>query len=575
MRIRKALCLLAILATPVCAQQTRLDERLPASTTFYVYWRGAASYEAVQSTNPLLRLWNDPEFAPARGALLDQVARDFSKPPAPAGLTREMVLELLENPFVVGTLSTGKPPETKLVEKSGAEKPRVPDNSFVIYDASNKKPLVEKILALEFATASSPPAITRSAFGKTSIETVAAATETYYRAFVGNLFVRAGQKEILEELVRRLEAASPAAGLGTVADFQEARRMIGDQASLEFLFRIPDLTKSGLPTAVGPNADAAMKPLKVEKLRALCGGLSFTAEATRTRMALLGDTAPGGLFDVVGESLPGFATMAAAPPGTASFSAFRLDLTAIYGLAKAVVNAVVPTQQGNASDGFEGMVAMSLGMSLTDVLGLFTGEFASYSTELGIDPFTNYYAIGIRKPQEVLKLLRAVLSQQILSEDSEGGNTILSVTTSFADLKTGAPRKRFYYVGVTPQMLVVSPRKAALRETLQRLATDGNSAAGMATDAKFTAARGRMPQGLSGVGYFDLSRVQWETVLESASPSQADPPKAGAAAGVAAASPTPDWTKLVKPAVLSRYLHLAVSGWWKSPDGLHFDGFIE
>ncbi len=579
MRMRNALWLLVFLAAPVCAQQARLDERLPASTTFYVYWRGAASYEPVKNTNPLLLMWNDPEFAPARAELLDQIARNFSKTPVPAALTREMVLALLENPFVVGAVSTGKPAETKLLAKNGAEKPAVPDNTFLLYDATEKKQLLEKILSLEFAGAGSPPAITRSAFGKTSIEAVAAEKETYYRAFVGNFFIRAAQKAILEDLIGRLETATPpAANLTTLAEYQDARRVIGEQASLEFLLRIPDLTKAGLPGTSGVNADAVMKPLGVEKLRAVCGGLTFTAEATRARGAVLGDTSPGGLFDLLaGESTSNFATMAAAPAGTASFTAFRLDLPAIYKLVRSVVNAVMPSQQGNPADALEGMAATGLGMSIPDALGLFSGEFATYSTDLGIDPYSNYYAVGIHKPQQVLSLLRTFLRDKILSEDGAGQNTVLSVTTSFADLKTGAPRKRFYYLGVTPQLLLVSPRKTALRETLQRLAAPaGSSAAILAADAKFAAARGRIPQSLSGISYFDLSRVRWEAELESAGPATADPPKSGAAATPAAASSAaPDWRKLVSPAVLSRYLHLAVSGWWKGPDCLHFDGFIE
>jgi hypothetical protein len=572
MRFRNAFLLLAILAAPVCAQQTRLDERLPERTSFYVYWHGAASYEAVRSTNPLLRLWNDAEFAPARSALLEQFARGDEKTPLRAALTQEVVLALLDQPFVFGTISPRKPPETKPDAKSAAEKPPAVDNSFLIYDAGDKKPLIEKLLALEFAGAGSPPQVTRSAFGTSTIESVTSAKETYFRAFIGNVFVRAGQKEILEDLIGRLQTTPSAVNLSGTAGFQEARQVIGEHASLEFLFRIPDLTGTALPAAAGIDTGAVLKPLQMERLRAVCGGLTFGADATRLRMAVLGDTSPGGLLDVVGASTTGFATQVAAAPGTASFAAFRIDFPAIYKLAKSAVNAAIPAQQGNASDALEGMAAAALGMSISDALGLFTGEFASYSTELGIDPFSNYYAAGIRNPQKVLLLLRGILNQQILSEDTVGVNTFLSVTTSFKDAKTGAPRKRFYYVGVTPQMLVISPRKAALRETVQRLASAGGaSAIGLAADAKFTAARGRIQQSLSGMSYSDLSRVRWEEVLEVSDQPAASPAKAGTPAAASA----PDWRSLLKPAVLSRYLHLAVSGWWKGPDGLHFDGIIE
>ena len=64
---RRLLCLLLVLAAPALAQGTLEPSRLPANTTFYLFWRGTASLDATaRGANSLFRLWNDPGFAPAR-----------------------------------------------------------------------------------------------------------------------------------------------------------------------------------------------------------------------------------------------------------------------------------------------------------------------------------------------------------------------------------------------------------------------------------------------------------------------------------------------------------------------------
>jgi len=564
-------CLVGILAAPVAAQNARLDDRLPATTTFYMYWRGAASTEAARGTNPLLRMWADPEFAPAREAMFAEISRD-AKDKLTAALTQNALLSLLENPLVFGTANRGQA-TPKLAAPGPTQKPLLAENSFLIYDATGKKALVESLLELEASDTTTPPKITRSAFGHTKLESVAGSKETYYRAFAGNYFLRAGRKDVLEELLLRLENSDATPALRDVADYQQARRITGEQASFEFFMRTPDLTPAGLPISKDFDAQAGMKALGLEKLRAICGGLTFAADATRTRMAVLGDTSPGGPFDLVGESAPSFATLAAAPAGMVSYAVNRFDFLALYQLVRKAAEAVFATQQAGVVEGIESMAATAMGMSVAEALGLFTGQVASFSDDLGMDPFANFYAAGIRKPEEVLQLLRVLLSKEIHSEDREGEVTYLSVTTSFRDARTGAPRKRFQYIGVTPQLLVVAPRKTTLREMVRQLASKAENPAtsGLAGEHKFAAARARLAADLSGLSYADLSRIQWDAQGEAIEQQVKSTP------GTANSTATrvSEWRKRLPPALLQRYLHTAYGGWWKGPDGLHFDGFID
>ena len=57
---------------------------------------------------------------------------------------------------------------------------------------------------------------------------------------------------------------------------------------------------------------------------------------------------------------------------------------------------------------------------------------------------------------------------------------------------------------------------------------------------------------------------------EFSPPANADDKTKPAEAGKSA-----DLKFVIKTQLLSKYLHLVISGWWKDPGGIHFDGFIE
>ncbi len=574
MRFAQRLSLITLLVLTSAAAQSpqgspRLDERLPANTQLYLYWHGFASMQGTRPANSLMRLWDDPEFAPAREAILERFMKDNSGS-LPPNVTKEAVLSMLDNQAILGVMRLwpSRPPASAATGTAPAPQP---DRSFLVYDATGKLPIVQAAMQLLPASDGKPLNITRTSFSKSTIESFPAKRGVTHRSIVGNYYIQSDDRQTLEQLVKQFETPW-APGLAQDANYQSARRAIGDATTLDMFINLralADQMQESLAKQAPAGGDAALKSLRVDSIRAAVMGLKFEAPATRIRAAVLGDMAHGGLFDVVGASSSDFVTAKVAPAGSASYSAFRVDLGGFYRSLRASLKSSLTAEQFRNVEQLEAAADTALGMPLQDALQLLSGEMATFALESGADFEANAFAFAIRKPEEVLHIVRQMFGSSISSESREGDATHLAVAMPYRDSKTGMQRKRFYYAAITPQMLIVAPRKAMLREVMQRYAA--GTAPNLAADSKFLAARTRVPQALSGFGYADLSRIQWENEVRVWSEI------AGSESSAASASPSAgtDWRKLVSPAALSRHLHLAVTGWWKQGDGLYFDGFIE
>src|SRR5580704_17703032 len=140
--------------------------QLPARTTFYIVWRGAPAAD-IRHANNLFALWDNPDFAPTRAAMFDNLvsqsqntaakSTDNAKPgdasktadtPKPA-LTSAEAQEysaLFENGFVIGYL--GKP-ESKAAANStppstaGGPSPKW-NGLFFVYNRAGKEALLSK-----------------------------------------------------------------------------------------------------------------------------------------------------------------------------------------------------------------------------------------------------------------------------------------------------------------------------------------------------------------------------------------------------------------------------------------------
>ena len=257
------------------------------------------------------------------------------------------------------------------------------------------------------------------------------------------------------------------------------------------------------------------------------------------------------------------------PASVFSYSATRLDLSALYRVVRSIFEALVPSGQGVIFDNIDAVITRQFGMSMTEMLKLLSGDFTFIKQEPAGDLAEGMFVLGVQKPADVQHVLELLLSSMITNEETIGDVTLLSVMSPVAstDQKPGEPkpRGRFYYVAMGPKMLVVAHRKADAKAFLARVreteATDS-----LGSDPRFLASRARLPKDLSAVSYSDLSRVDWKDVVDKVAAMQKTPMD-------------PQKVDLIKnmfpAAAFNRHLHSFVTGMWKDRTGIFYDGYIE
>ena len=602
--IRVAFAIL-ILSLSVSAQQAPPLDRLPADTTFFFAWNGIASVDKARATNPLLRMWDDPEFIAARQVLLDRMAREAkTATPAENKALQADLLDLAANPFVLGAIGA---PNLKPAAAKSAKAGAKPLGFFFIYDATGKMDQLKRVLASQPKTTADKPVVTKYSFAGTEVtKEVRPAKRSYssedgssmsrevrpesasFSATVQNFYISTDSQETIEKLLRRFTGAAAADSVLTTAAYQAAGPHRAPDAFFELFAKIPDLTGLEIPPAQGMDFAAMLKGLHLERIRAITASGSLTGNSTRIRGAALGDTSAGSLFDLIGASAGEFRTLAVAPMGS-SYSATRLDLLAFYQTLRNAARAGLNIEQQSQLEMFEGMMGAQLGMGIGEALAAVSGEVATISLDSdgngnggssgsealpsAYDPLQNLYAVAISRPDDVLKLVQLVAGKNLTNETREGNATVLAVTMPYRDEKNGVQRKRFHYIGITPNMMIIAPRKALLREAITRAsAQSATTATGLAADSKFQQVRTRLPNNLSAISYADLSHTPWQflfdTIIREAAANAAKDPSEKL-------TPQEEEALRVLPRILSRYLHTSFGGYWKDKNGIFMDSFIE
>ncbi len=574
------------------SQTAGIEARLPASVRFYVHWRGTKTLDPVQGKNGLLRLWADPDFAPIRrelmaGAFGASWLKVNEKSVRPEQLA--VLLPLFENEAIVGSLSFsgGKAtPGGRSTAGAGdsrgsgaATHDASRQDGFVIYDGTGKADLIQTAKALSLKTRAGAPQIHTYMVGKIKIESAERPDGTDFSAQVGNYYLNASRKEVIEDLVRRFDVkAAPGASLADDAEWKKARMNFGSGAIVEFFVRLDGLIPPNTPKVQDFDVAKFAQTVHFDRVHAWCGSLSFEADATRLRFATLGDTSAGSLFDVVAASTPAFESLPLARDG-ASFAAWRMNFPAIYQIFRGPFVDSLPPQKAGTFKGFDMLGQAMLGMPLPDILALLGGEVATISSAPGDATYTDLVSISIRKPEVVLGLLRKGLGPTIRDTTTEGGATVLELGTNSVDPATKAPRLQLSYVAVTPQLLIYSQRKAILLDAVGRASHGSSSKAGsLAGDPDFVRARGRLPKDLTGFTYAQMSKQTWErefAVMLRGLASASAPKSAAGGDKPATNAANSDWLQGVNLAVFSRYLHSYASGWWKAPGGVYFDSYLQ
>lgn len=561
------------------AQAPLEPAQLPARTLFYIIWRGTPVGDARKSNN-LLALWDDPDLAPLRASALQNLQSSSAKDPSKPQLSREEIEQtssLLENSFVLGYL---RKPETKSAAAKSAEHPF--NGMFFVYDRTGKELLLAKTVLRFRSQEKEPPQVSTVTVAGAPALKIARKNDVTYWSERGKYAVGAADLAVFGEILARLDAKPSGNSLAQVAAYQEAEPILHGGV-LEFFLRIPQL-KDFAPD-VPANAPFKIEPmlnaLKLEAIHSLSGHLVLDGAKSRVQGAILGDAAPGTLFDLWTPGPQPPASLAFVSPDVISYSQTQFNFSAFYDLLKRAIRVAVPQQQQGGVEMMEGLAASRIGMPVPDALALFSGEFASIQNNPGMDPLKAVYFLGIRNKPDTLKLLRTIFSDQMGSERNEGDATFVKVSLGGGQSSTGIAQWNFYHLAVTPTFLVASSRSETLREFLAKRPT-ADIAAQASLPAALQSARAQFPSPLSGLAFVNMQKIDYQALktrwIEQAKKASASASASARKGAATATQPQPgeaEWLLNIDPQVFARHLHFLAGASWKDSKGIHFDEWLE
>ncbi len=356
-------------------------------------------------------------------------------------------------------------------------------------------------------------------------------------------------------------------------EYLAIRPYIGQDAAVEYFIHFPDPDK-WIPADQKDQPIAKfIRSVHWEKIHAVGGAISFSGEATRAHGAILGDTSAGSLFDVAGSSATTFQTQPIVGAGP-YFSISKFNFSALYQIVREAAVAAMTPQQSAGLLGAEAMAQGFLGMSVSDALQLFTGEFGSRISFAEDGESQQLYAAAIQKQPDVLRLLRAALAKFDCRGRHFGRHHLPGlVVIPIAIRKAASNADLFYYLAVTPQFIITGPRKAMVRDAVARMS--GKTPRwppqdSVPSDPEFVRLRHsylksfpdsvvRISGKSRGTKSLRASSSKWNSAKQS---NQNNPP-------------TADMLRLIKPGLINRHLKASANGWWKDSGGIYFDYYIQ
>jgi hypothetical protein len=568
-----ALILSAFLAATLAAQAPLEPTQMPSRTSCYLIWRGTPAGDA-RKTNALFALWDDPDFASVRAAMFENMTAGSEQDPSKPGLTRaeaEEYSSLLENAFVAGYL--GKP-EAKTTSSAAPLKPgEHPYNGlFFVYDRTGKEALLTKAVLRLRGAEKAPPQISQVTVAGLPVLKVDRKESTTYWVEHGKYAASANERSVLEDILARLEhQGSDTTSLAQTSAYKEAQPQLGGGV-IEFFVGVPSLKELAPDTASGFKMAPVLNALRLEALHSISGRVVLEGAKTRFEGAILGDTAPGALFDFWTEGLSSPTSLSLLPSGAISYSETQFNLPGFYEILKRAVAAAMPAGQPNATAMVESMAQARIGMPLADALALPSGEFASMQLSPSLDPEKAVYVLGIRKKPETLKLLRFILGDQITSERGEGDTTFLKISLHGNQGSKGVAQWGFYHLAITPDFIVGATRSETVRDLLAKRSNSNSISAG-----QFQSARSSYPERINGLNYFDFQKIDWPALkarwIEQA--QKVSETQTSTARQKASAAKVPSLLTDANPQVFPKHLHFMAGASWKDAKGVHFDQWIE
>ncbi len=559
---------LLLFASPVFAQTNPLVDRLPADTWAYVSWAGTASLKSVSSTNSILRLWHDPAFS---AFLENSIATvSHSGGPQKSGLTPEQTAEILsalENPAVIGSLSA---PDDEAGQNHN------PIHYFLIYDATGKQDLVDKLRHQRDANTIARPQVSSFAIGSVTVEKRVSGANTVYEAQAGPYFVHTDSQQAMEELLPRFGAGrAPATSLAQSPDFPGACRGFSQSSILNVLVLPARFHMPAVAQNPGFDFHAFSSSLHLDGIRAGCFSISFEKETTRTRGVVLGDTSQG-ILNIAGNSRDSFATLPLASANS-TFQVSVVDYAALYNSLFTAVSAGMPSDKAPFLAAGVAFLSSTWGMPPDQFFALFTGEAAVIYPDTAADPTQSFYAFAIHDPEKVLHVLQHGVPGEKASTSQEGDVTYLTVTVSIGAAAATSAAPPAVYFALTPNLLLASKEQEAVRQAVARVHAVAGAAPtnALSVDPDFQKARASLPAKLDGLSYGNYAHYNWQKLFSEAEKSF-NAQMQGAARN--ANRPVPPLAQIfrgIDPTLFSRYLHVSIGGSWKDPTGIYFDSYIQ
>jgi len=451
---------------------------------------------------------------------------------------------------------------------------------FFVYDRTGKELLLAKTILRFRSQEKDPPQVSSITVAGAPALKIARKTDVTYWTERGKYAVGSADLTVFEEILARLDGKSSSSSLAQTAAYQEAEPLVHGGV-LEFFLRVPQL-RDFAPEAPANSPfkiEPVLNALQLESLHSLSGHLTLEGARARVQGAMLGDVAPGTLFDIwtPGQQTP--ASLSFVSPDVISYSETQFSFSAFYDLLKRALRVALPQQQQGGAEMMEGLAATRIGMPVPDALALFSGEFASIQNNPAMDPLKAVYYMGIRNKPDTLKLLRTIFSDQLGSERNEGDATFVKVSLGGGQNSTRFAQWNFYHLAVTPTFLVASSRSETLREFLAKR-SPADSAAQATLPPAFQSARAQFPAALSGLAFVNLQKIDYQAlktrwIEEAKKASAAAPARKGSADAPQPPPGEAEWLLNIDPQVFVRHLHFLAGASWKDSRGIHFDEWLE
>ena len=573
-----SLTLLLALASGFQARsQSPIDPgQLPGRTSFYLFWHGAPAGD-VRKNNSLYALWDDPDFATARAAWLDSFLNEAQKEKSSGKpkLSREELAQyadLLDNAFVVGSLGE---PEALAAKRAaaGAGAKDIPtwDGAFFIYDRTGKEDLLSKAALHMRSEGSDIPKLTNLMVAGVSALKIERKSGVTYWAEFGKNAVAASDASVFEQIINLVNAKSSGPTLGHVPSYVEAKPLLAGGV-LEFFAAVPNLKELALDKngPAPPSSKMLLDAIKLDSVHSIAGHVVLDGTKTHIEGAVLGDTAPGTLFDIWANGTASPASLPYVSPDTVYYSESQFNLPGIYETLKHAFSQG-PNNSAQMVTVLESSAQTRLGMPLADALAILTGEIAWLQTSPTFDDSQKAYLLGIADKASALKLTRTLLGDRISSEKNEGNVTYLKVSLGGGQSSSGVAQWNFYHVAVTPSLMIGASKTDTLRRYVNQTATPDPALA-----RNIAGVRAKYPEKLNGFSYFDFQKVDWPGLQAKwVAEAQKAAEKAKSNDAAKTDKKVADWLTGVKPEVFPRHLHAMAGASWKDAKGVHFDEWLE